>query len=182
MVGLWFILSAITFFFFDFFISVPFRRSCIPISSDWMNGLPYLTLLLSLFAILSFFSFFFPLILGIPVKWTNNGFIKPGTPNSTNPIPPAIIHNTALLSDLTEKAKVTAKKLLGEGPGLENGELNLLRLHTRTNELIIAPAGDCTLAVVQKNHSAAMVPLVQLAEQQQLAQMAEEKKGGGDKK
>ena len=120
--------------------------------------------------------------LGIPVKWTNNGFIKPGTPNSTNPIPPAIIHNTALLSDLTAKAKATAKKLLGEGPNLENGELNLLRLHTHTNELIIAPAGDCTLAVVQKAHSAAMIPLVQQAETLQLAQMADEKKGGGDKK
>ncbi len=112
------------------------------------------------------------------MKWTNGGFIKPGTPNSAAPIPPAIIHNTALISDLADKAKATCRRLLGEA----EGELSVIRLHTLTNEMIIAPSLESTLVVVQKAHSAAMVPLVQQAEALQLAQMAEEKKGGGDKK
>ncbi len=115
---------------------------------------------------------------GIPVKWTTTGFIKPGAPNSANPIPPGVTHNTALLSDLTEKAKATCRRLLGD----VDGELQVMRLHTKMNETIVAPAGDCTLAVVQKAHSAAMIPLVQAAEALQMAQLADEKKGGGEKK
>ena len=118
-----------------------------------------------------------PRLAGIPLKWTSNGFIKPGTPNSANPIPPQIIHNTALISDLAEKAKATARKLLGE----VDGDLQVLRLHTKTTEMVIAPAAESTRVVVQRANSAAMVSLVAQAEAAQVTQMAEEKKGG-DKK
>ena len=105
------------------------------------------------------------------------GLIKPGTPNSTNPIPPAIVHHTALLHDLTLKAKATASRLLGEG-----GELTLIRLHTRTREFIIAPAETETLAIVQRSHSAALVPLVKLAEAAQVAALANASKASADPK
>lgn len=112
-----------------------------------------------------------PFAAGIPVKWTNGGFIKPGTPNSANPIPPQIVHHAALLGDLTDKATAAAARLLGEPGGLQ-----MMRLRTRMNEVIVAPAADSTLVVMQKAHSAAMVPVITLADQAQAAAMAEEKK------
>lgn len=93
---------------------------------------------------------------GIPLKWTSAGFIKPGTPSSTNPIPPAIVHHASLLGDLSSKAKAACARLLGDS----EGELQCLRLRTRTNEIIVAPGHDATLVVSQKAHSAAMLPLV----------------------
>ena len=96
------------------------------------------------------------------------GLIKPGTPNSTNPIPPAIVHHTALMHDLTTKARATTQRLLGG----EGGELTLVRLHTRTKEYIIAPAETETLMIVQRSHSAALVPLVKVADAQQMAALA----------
>lgn len=106
----------------------------------------------------------------MPVKWTNSGFIKPGTPNSANPLPPAIVHNTALFSDLADKARATCRKLLGEG----DGEMTSLRLHTRTTEVHVAPAAnECTLVVVQKAHSAENNTLVAIAEKAQMQAMEE---------
>lgn len=117
-------------------------------------------------------------VAGIPIKWTNSGFIKPGTPNSANPIPPGIIHATALMSDLTDKAKAVTKKLLGD-----DGELVVMRLHTQSSEYVVAPSHESTLVVVQNAHSAEQKPLVAIAEAEQMAKLESEKKGGGgDKK
>lgn len=93
---------------------------------------------------------------GIPLKWTQQGFIKPGAPASSNPIPPTVIHHASLFGDLTAKARATLHKLLGEA----DGELQLMRLHTRTNEMIVAPSQEFTLVTIQRSHSAAMLPLV----------------------
>lgn len=48
-------------------------------------------------------------------------------------------------------------KLLGDDP---EGELQLMRLHTRNSELIVAPSQEFTLVTIQRSHSAAMLPLV----------------------
>jgi hypothetical protein len=96
---------------------------------------------------------------GIPLKWTQAGFVKPGATASTNPIPASVVHHASLLGDLTAKAKVTCARLLGES----DGELQCLRLRTRVSEIIVAPGHDSTLVVTQKAHSAGMVPLVALA-------------------
>jgi len=66
------------------------------------------------------------------------------------------VHHAALIGDLTAKSAATAAKLLGE----EGGKLQLLRLRTRTGELLVAPGDDATLVVAQKAHSAVMTPLV----------------------
>ena len=102
------------------------------------------------------------------------GLIKPGTPNSTNPIPPAIVHHTALLHNLTRKAQESTKRLAGES----DGELMLMRLHTRTKEYIVAPGETETLMIVQRSHSAALSPLVKVAEAEQMAALAAASKGG----
>ena len=115
----------------------------------------------------------------MPVKWTNSGFIKPGTPNSANPLPPQIVHNTALFSDLGHKAHATCRKLLGEGP---DGELTSMRLHTRTTEIVLAPAHECTLVVVQKAHSAETTTLIAIAEKAQMQAIEEAAKQPGGKK
>jgi hypothetical protein len=107
---------------------------------------------------------------GIPIKWTNAGFVKPGTLATPAPIPPAIIHHTALAHDLAIKAKLTCRKILGE-----EGELQLMRLHTTTKEYIIAPAEHETLLVVQAAHSAALEPLVLTADAAQFAALANAK-------
>ncbi len=75
------------------------------------------------------------------------------------------------MSDLTEKASAAAARLLGEPGGLQ-----LMRLHTRMNEYIVTPSAECTMVVVQKAHSAQMLPLIQIAEAAQAAALAEEKK------
>lgn len=115
----------------------------------------------------------------VPVKWTSSGFIKPGTPNSANPLPPQIVHNTALFSDLGDKARATCRKLLGEGG---DGELTSMRLHTRSSEIVLAPAHECTLVVVQKAHSAETATLVAIAEKAQMQAMEEAAKQPGGKK
>lgn len=74
----------------------------------------------------------------------------------SNPIPPAIIHHASLIGDLTAKARATMQKLLGD----VEGDLQLIRLHTRTNEMIVAPSQEFTLVTLQRAHSAAMLPLV----------------------
>ena len=113
----------------------------------------------------------------VPVKWTNNGFIKPGTPNSNNPLPPQIVHNTALFSDLTEKSKAVTRSLLGD-----EGDLISMRLHTRNNEYIVSPfSGEGTLVVVQTAHSAENSTIIQIAEAAQALALEEEKKGGPKK-
>ena len=114
---------------------------------------------------------------GIPVKWTNTGFIKPGTVATPAPIPPAIIHHTALAHDLAVKAKLTCRKLLGE-----EGELQLMLLHTTNKKNIIEPAEHETLLVVQAALSAALEPLVQAADAAQLAALAHAKGGKEEKK
>lgn len=106
------------------------------------------------------------------------GLIKPGTPNSTNPIPPAIVHHTALMHDLTKKAAAATARL-ASGP---EGELALIRLHTRNKEYILAPAETETLMIVQRSHSAALVPLVKQAEAEQMAALAAVTKGVDKKK
>ena len=115
----------------------------------------------------------------VPVKWTSSGFIKPGTPNSANPLPPQIVHNTALFSDLADKSRATCRKLLGEGG---DGELTSMRLHTRTTEIVLAPAHECTLVVVQKAHSAETTTLVAIAEKAQMQAIEEAAKQPGGKK
>ena len=110
---------------------------------------------------------------GIPIKWTQGGFIKEGAQTHSNPIPPAIIHHASLLGDLTAKARATMHKLLGDS----DGELQLMRLHTRTNEMIVAPSHEFTLVTLQRSHSAAMNPLVGTAAAPEvLAAPIEEKK------
>ena len=115
----------------------------------------------------------------VPVKWTNAGFIKPGTPNSANPLPPQIVHNTALFSDLADKARATCRRLLGDGG---DGELTSMRLHTRTSEIVLAPAHECTLVVVQRAHSAENTTLVALAEKAQMQAIEDASKQPGGKK
>ena len=112
---------------------------------------------------------------GIPIKWTNTGFIKPGSVAIPAPIPPAIIHHTALAHDLAGKAKITCKRMMGE-----EGELQLMRLHTSTREYLLAPAEHETLLVVQAAHSAALEPLVKAADDAQFTALAASK-GGGEK-
>jgi hypothetical protein len=53
------------------------------------------------------------------------------------------------------RAPAAADDVLGEE--LEEGEdaLSLLRLRTRSHELLLAPAPEATLAVMQRAHSAA---------------------------
>jgi hypothetical protein len=97
---------------------------------------------------------------GIPLKWTQSGFVKPGAAANSNPIPASVVHHASLIGDLTAKAKGTCARLLGEA----DGELQCVRLRTRTSEIIVAPGHDATLVVLQAAHSAAMVPLVALAE------------------
>ncbi len=63
------------------------------------------------------------------------------------PIPPAVIHHAALLSDLCAKSKVVLKGLLGD----TDGDLSLIRLHTKNTEMVIAPTHETTLVVVQKS-------------------------------
>jgi hypothetical protein len=99
-----------------------------------------------------------PTPTAIPLKWTTTGFIKPGSAVSTNPIPPAIVHHTALTHDLVHKAKQMCSKLMGDG-----GELSLMRLHTKKCEYIVAPGEQDTLVIVQKTHSASMDLLKDLA-------------------
>lgn len=84
--------------------------------------------------------------------------MKPGTSSASSSatIPPSVVHHAALIGDLTAKSAATAAKLLGE----EGGKLQLLRLRTRTGELLVAPGDDATLVVAQKAHSAVMTPLV----------------------
>jgi hypothetical protein len=118
-----------------------------------------------------------PTAAGIPIKWTNAGFLKPGAATAPAAIPPAIIHHTALAHDLAVKARLTCRKLLGD-----EGELQLMRLHTTTKEYIIAPAEHETLLVVQAAHSAALEPLVQAADAAQLAALAHAKGGKEEKK
>ena len=118
-----------------------------------------------------------PCTPGIPLKWTNSGFIKPGTVATPAAIPPAIIHHTALAHDLTSKAKTTCHRILGEA----EGELQLMRLHCTTKEYIIAPAEHETLLVVQSAHSAALEPLIVTADAQQLAALAHASKGKDEK-
>jgi hypothetical protein len=64
------------------------------------------------------------------------------------------------------KAKTSCRKILGE-----EGELHVMRLHTSTREYIIAPAQAETLLVVQASHSAALEPLVNIADREQQAQL-----------
>lgn len=104
---------------------------------------------------------------GIPVKWTNNGFVKPGSILGPNPIPPQIIHHAALIGDLAAKARVTMRRLLGA----EDGDLQLLRLHTQSNEIIISPTEETTLVVVQKAHQGPQLTIVEVADWEQ-ARMA----------
>jgi hypothetical protein len=115
------------------------------------------------------------------LKWTA-GFVKPNTPASANPIPAAIVHHTALAHDLVHKAQACCKKLLGDG----EGELLMMRLHSRTAEYILVPGESESLLVVQKANSAALLPLVKLAEAEQLAKISEKKApeaaAGGKKK
>ena len=81
---------------------------------------------------------------------------------------------TALLHDLTRKAQAGTKRLAGE----PDGDLTLMRLHTRTKEYIIAPGETETLMIVQRSHSAALEPLVKVAEREQMAALAASAKGG----
>ena len=89
------------------------------------------------------------------------------TASAQSTIPPVVVHHTALTFDLTRKARASCKALLGE-----DGKLAVMRLHTRKGEYIIAPAEQETLMVVQKAHSALLVPLVQAADLEQAAAAA----------
>jgi dynein light chain roadblock-type len=113
---------------------------------------------------------------GIPLKWTQAAFVKPGTTSGTsNPIPPSVVHHAALIGDLTAKAKATARRLLGEA----DGEVQLLRLRTKHNEMIVAPHDEATLVVLQKAHSAVMMPLIaEAATAAPVAAIAAEEKKG----
>lgn len=118
---------------------------------------------------------------GIPLKWTTSGFVKPsagGGSATSNPIPPSVVHYASLVGDLTAKSRATAKKLLGE----TDGELQLLRLRTRTNEMIVAPSDEATLVVLQKAHSAVMVPLVAAADTGGVAAVAAAPVGAAEEK
>jgi len=106
--------------------------------------------------------------------------VKPGlSASASNPIPPSVVHYSSLLGDLTAKSNDTLRRLLGEA----DGSLQMLRLRTRTNEIIVAPSEEATLVVLQRAHSAAMVPLVATGEAAHAAAgagapAAEEKKAG----
>lgn len=121
------------------------------------------------------FSSIFSFVVGIPLSWTTSGFIKPGAPASTNPIPPNIVHHAALARDLTAKVEQSCKRLFGE-----EGDLTLLRLHTKTNEILIAPSDVANLMVVQKAHSAEMLPFLKVAEAAQLQAADEARKTRSD--
>jgi hypothetical protein len=84
------------------------------------------------------------------LKWTQTGFVKPGTSTSANPIPQSVVHHASLIGDLTHKARDTCHRLLG----YEDGDLQVLRLRTKENEIIVAPSSECTLVVLQDAHSA----------------------------
>jgi Roadblock/LC7 domain len=108
---------------------------------------------------------------GIPLKWTP-AFNKPGSGGaSSNPIPPSVVHHAALISDLSGKASIIARRLLGD-----EGDVQLLRLRTAGSEMIIAPHEDCTLVVSQKAHSATMTSLLEQPTQVAVAAPAEEAK------
>ena len=66
-----------------------------------------------------------------------------------------MVHCASLFGDLSTKSSDAARRLLGD-----DGALQLLRLRTKNNEILIAPNEEATLVVMQKAHSAAMVPLV----------------------
>jgi hypothetical protein len=100
-----------------------------------------------------------PHTTGVPLKWSaSSTFTRAGGTSASNvngPVPAAVVHHTALLQRLTDHARRAARDLLGEE--LEDGEepLSLLRLRTRSHELLVAPAAEATLAVMQRAHSAA---------------------------
>jgi hypothetical protein len=71
-----------------------------------------------------------------------------------------VVHYASLLGDLTAKSSATIRKILGES----EGSLQMLRLRTKTNEIVVAPSAEATLVVLQRAHSAPMLPLVSLAE------------------
>lgn len=98
-------------------------------------------------------------LAGIPVKWTNSGFVKPGAILGANPIPAPIVHHAALIGDLAAKAKASTKRLLGD-----EGDLSLIRLHTKFNELVVAPSEETTLVIVQKAHQGTQQSIVEIAE------------------
>lgn len=92
---------------------------------------------------------------GIPLKWSTAGFTKPGAPaTAAQPIPASVLHHTALIKDLSDKAMLAAQRLLGE-----DEELQLVRLRTKHNEMMIAPHEECTMVLLQKAHSAVMTSL-----------------------
>lgn len=92
---------------------------------------------------------------GLPLRWSPT-FVRAGDSGSTNPVPNSVVHHSALLSELVKKSRATAARLLGP----VDGELQLVRLHTGVNELIVAPQHEVTLVVSQRNHSAKMEPVL----------------------
>ncbi len=86
----------------------------------------------------------------IPLKWAG---ISGAVATAANPIPSRLVHYSALIKDLTDKASLTARRLLGEGE-----ELQLIRLRTKHNEMMIAPHEECTLTLFQAAHSSPRRP------------------------
>lgn len=93
---------------------------------------------------------------GIPLKWTP-AFVRAGGPSAAaTPVPASVVHHASVIGDLTAKARATAKRLLGD----VDGEVQLLRLRTKTHEMLVAPHDECTLIVSQRAHSAVMTSLL----------------------
>ena len=95
---------------------------------------------------------------GVPLKWSPHGFSRVAAASTVStPIPAGVVQHAALLHRLTDRARAAAARLLGDDAG-GDGELTLMRLRTTTAELIVSPAAEATLVVLQRAHSAALVP------------------------
>ena len=81
---------------------------------------------------------------GVPIRWSASGF---GT-TSSSPIPPEVIHFSALISSLASKSQAAVKRLMRDDV-TDDGVLRYLRLRTTSNEVIVAPGEGCTLVVIQ---------------------------------
>ena len=90
---------------------------------------------------------------GTPIKWSGH-FAKTAAVAGASIVPASVTHHAGLLGDLTVKAQSTGHRLFGDA-----GNVQLLRLHTQTGELMVAPGEDATLVVYQRAHSAIMLPL-----------------------
>eukprot|EP01029_Cantina_marsupialis_P029831 TRINITY_DN782319_c0_g1_i1.p1 TRINITY_DN782319_c0_g1~~TRINITY_DN782319_c0_g1_i1.p1 ORF type:complete len:118 (-),score=19.95 TRINITY_DN782319_c0_g1_i1:121-474(-) len=84
--------------------------------------------------------------VGVPIRWSSSGF---SSVTGVSPLPIEVTHYAALISDLVIKASATIKHLMKDDASCDP-TLRSIRLHTKINEIVVAPCENCTLVVLQK--------------------------------